>query len=924
MTVVTTNPCISDDALAAWADGRLSGDQVEAMAGHLAGCATCRMVLSEVARTAESRPQAGALGRYVLQEKVGAGGMGTVYAAWDPKVGRKVAIKILHEAQRDVTERAQRFIHEREILAGLEHPNIGRLLDAGETAEGRPYFVMEFVDGQPIDLFCDSRRLTARQRLELMLPVFAAVTHAHQHLVVHRDLKPGNILVTGVGVTKLVDFGIARLLEGDAGLTATGATPMTPAFASPEQVRREPVATTSDVYSLGVVLFELVTGVGPYAVAPGDLDALLQAIRVGDLPRCSLAVPRASDAAVASRAPSRERLRRELEGDLDAIVSMALRREPKDRYASVQALEDDVRAWLDGRATFARKSNSLYRAVKWIRRHKTSVAALVGAFVALAVGLVTTLWQAQNAARQRDVAQHRFAQVRSLAHAVLFDYHDGIAQLPGSTPMRERLVQDALTYLDSLAADGQEDLSLRSELAQAYLKVGDVQGDPYGASLGDTTRARASYLKGRQIAQSVLEAAPADVAARKVEAASHEKVAALLEVTGDLRSALAEYEQARASDDALATQRPEDLDQRFAVSRDDLSIGQVLIQLGELDAAAARLEKSLAARVALLPLRTDPTTRRGVAVVNLSLGDVRKEQGRVKEAIAHTVEAERLSAALLAEQPDSPDLRRVTGTAWSRLVILYLLDGQRPRALDMAQRPLAQARKDLALDVHNSVARRDLVVALSGLASAQEAADLNDLAAATHREALQVQRALRDEDPANVQARRDLCQLLTAASFTDIARKDWKAAETGFRTLLAEATALLPLDPENLTVLEVVNDAHNGLAYALAGRLAFDEAVAENQLALKGMDALLAKNPSLGRLRNRRALWVASESEFLLGRAIARPGKQAWGVARQALQRALDGFDALEKEGALVGSVDHARQQARDGLARCLKELGGQ
>ncbi len=853
------------------------------------------------------------LGRYQLQGPVGAGGMGTVYAAWDPVVGRKVAVKVLHEVQR--------FQQEREILAGLEHPHIARLLDAGETSQGRPWFAMEFVDGQPLDQFCDARRLTTRQRLELMRPVFAAVTSAHQHLVVHRDLKPGNILVTADGVPKLVDFGIARLLEDSAPHTVTGFAPMTPAYASPEQVRREPVATSSDVYSLGVVLHELLTGVGPYDVAPGNVEALLQAVSAGELQPCSVVLARSSEDAVACRAASRERLRRELEGDLDAVVSMALRREPKDRYPSVQALEDDVVAFLEGRPTRARQGNGLYRAVKWVRRHRVGVAALVATFAALLVGLGATLWQARRAAHERDLAQRHFEQVRALAHAALFDYHDGVAELPGSTALRERMVQDALAYLDSLSADARDDVSLRDELAQAYLKVGDVQGDPFGASLGDTTHALASYLKGREIARAVLVEKPDDFAARKVIAASHDKVGAILEVTGDLRSASTEYERARAADEALATLRPDDLEQRFAVSRDDLSQGQVLLQLGDLDAAAARLEQSLVARLALVPLRPDIPTRRGVAVVLLSLGDVRKEQGRVKDALTHSEEAERILAGLLLEKPDDPTLRRTVATVWSRLLVLYLLDGQRPRALDMAQRPLTQARKDLALDAQNSVARRDLVVALSGLARAQSSADLPDLSAATQQEALTVQRALRDEDPSNLQSRRDLCQLLTAAAYTELDRQDWMAAERGFHALFDEVTALQPLDPENLTVLEARCDAHHGLASALGGLQRLDEAVTENRSGLAELEAMLVSHPDLGRLRNRRALFLSLEGELRFEQAVAKPTRAHWQVAQDAQRGALEAFAALEKEEALAGSLATVRAETLTRAARCTQEL---
>jgi non-specific serine/threonine protein kinase/serine/threonine-protein kinase len=908
---MSTSPCISDDELAAWTEGSVSGDRISQLNAHVATCETCRVVLSEVTRTSGERASVATLGRYELQEKVGVGGMGTVYAAWDPKLGRKVAIKILHEVQRDAAHRAQRFLLERQILAGLEHPHIGHLLDAGETPEGRPYFVMEFVDGQPLDAYCDAHRLAPRARLELLLPVFAAVSHAHQHLVVHRDLKPGNILVTKDGQPKLVDFGIARLLEADAGLTATGMVPMTPAYASPEQVRREGVATTSDVYSLGVVVHELLTGVGPYAVASNDVEALLRAVTTQEATLPSAAVARTSDEAVARRAPSRERLRSELAGDVDAIVAMALRKEPKDRYASVQALADDVRAVLEGLPTAARKGNASYRALKFVRRHKTSVAALVAAFVALVAGLVTTIWQAQHAAQQRDLAQQRFLQVRALAHSVLFDYHDGIAALPGSTPLRERLVKDALGYLDSLAAEARDDVPLQRELAQGYLKVGDVQGDPFDASLGDVTAAKASYLKAYAIAASL----PADLDARKVVSRSHEKLGAILEVSGDLRGALAEYETARDLDAKLCAEAPGDLDQQALLGRDELSIGQVLVPLGQLDRAAEALARALELRQAVARARPEMGTRRGLGAVLVSLASLRRDQGDVPGALVYARQAEALLTDLVRDYPDAPAARRALQTA-SQATTTLLLGVDPAGAIESSHKVLALTRQELAADPENAVAQRDLVIALSGLADALVDTDQPREAAKVSQEALDLEKQLQANDPANLQNLRDTGHLLETAGNAEGDAGNFAAARAHFEALLEVGRTMVAQDPNNNSGQEGLYSGWYGLGNVALKQARPAEAAEDYQRALEALTPLLATGG--GRLRNRQALLFASRSTALVDLAQGRRGElELWRQARASAQQALDLVDTLEREQAILHSVNAARPELVALVARC-------
>ena len=302
---------------------------------------------------------------YELIREIGRGGMGTVYLAerTDGTFHKKVAIKIVR-AEKNNSEILERFRREREILASLDHPNIARLLDGGSTEEGLPYFVMEFVDGQPIHRWCDERKLNVGQRLELFRNVCAAVQYAHQHLVVHRDLKPGNILVTADGTVKLLDFGIAKLLDtaptGELPATITMMRLMTPEYASPEQVKGKAITTLTDVYSLGMVLYELLTGHRPYRLLSAAMHEVARMISEEEPTRPSDVVstteagqegergkqPITPKAVSEVREGDPNRLRKRLQGDLDSILLTTLRKEPARRYSSVEAFSDDLRRHL--------------------------------------------------------------------------------------------------------------------------------------------------------------------------------------------------------------------------------------------------------------------------------------------------------------------------------------------------------------------------------------------------------------------------------------------------------------------------------------------------------------------------------------------------------------------------------------------------
>jgi len=462
------------DRRAAWVRGAAAGD------AELAG-----EVLSLLAHHREedgfleSEPPTFAddrqVGAYRLLGEVGSGGMGVVWEAErsDDLFTKRVAIKFVKRGM-DSEEVLRRFRRERQILAQLEHPNIARLLDAGVAADGRPWFAMEFVEGEPLTLYCRTRNLPERTRLALFREVCQAVHFAHRNLVVHRDLKPSNILVTSEGAVKLLDFGVARLLEGGAGegdeVTRVGTRPMTPAYASPEQSQGQPVTTASDIYTLGVVLHELLTG-----TRPGEPRVPISPEDPGGSPPLS--------------------------AELAAIVGMAVRPEPERRYASVAELDDDVARYLAGFPVRARPDTAAYRFGSFVRRNRMGVAgaALVG--MALVAGGSVAAWQARVAVQERARAEARAAELRQLSTGLLFEVHDAISTLPGATATRELVVRLAFDHLARLAGEDAGDPALERDVARGYLRLASVLANPVGAGLGDREGARAALEQAVEIAE---------------------------------------------------------------------------------------------------------------------------------------------------------------------------------------------------------------------------------------------------------------------------------------------------------------------------------------------------------------------------------------------------------------------------------------
>jgi len=429
------------------------------------------------------------LANYRLLKELGSGGMGTVYLAErdDREFEQRVAIKVIqHRLQSEEVVRL--FRRERQILATLNHPSIARLVDGGVTTEGKPFFVMEYVDGIPIDAYCRSHKLSMRDRLKLFLPVCDAVQFAHQNLVVHRDLKPSNILVTANGVPKLIDFGVAQLLHEQPADMHTLAR-LTPRYASPEHARGEASGTATDIYSLGVLLFELLTESLPLARAsPADFLRALEE-----------EVPVRPSALVVDRSQ-----RREVSGDLDNIVLHALEKLPARRYSSVENFGADIRRHLKGFPVLARPASWSYSSGKYIRRHRTLAGAAAVLLVIGSLSIGAVLRSRNVAEHQRALAQLRFEQGRELARFYILEVDRLLEKLPGSTPARALITGHTLAYLDRLVPGAAGDIPLQRELATAYERVAMSQGMPIFANMGNHSGALANVEKGIRVREQIL------------------------------------------------------------------------------------------------------------------------------------------------------------------------------------------------------------------------------------------------------------------------------------------------------------------------------------------------------------------------------------------------------------------------------------
>ena len=643
-------------------------------------------------------------GPYRAVRSLGFGGMGAVYLAMrdDDQFRRRVAVKVVRPELMD-EQMLRRFQNERQTLAVLDHPNIVRLLDGG-TENGVPYFVMDHVEGQPIDQYCESHKLSVAERLQLFRAVCGAVHYAHQNLVVHRDLKPGNILVTPEGVPKLLDFGIAKMLRPEyssqlSGYTRTAMQPLTPEYASPEQLLGQPVTTASDIYSLGVLLFRLLTGQHPFQDQSRSVADLVHAICETEPEKPSTLVLHEA----ASRATPRNRprtLSRRLRGDLDRIVLMAVRKEPQRRYASAEHLSEDLRRHLEGKPVLARKATWTYRLSKFALRHKPGAAAAVVAVVLLTASAAMTL-------EQKHRAERRFTELRQFANFAVNDLDEAFRG--GLTPGRKKLVEQALGYLDGLGREAGGDEKLMAEVMAGYLKMGDILGNPFVPSLGRAAEAEASYRKALGIARTLARSHPADPAAIRPLALALVKLADVLALAGERLKAIEAYREAGAAYQRLLDKDRANPDIMRELMNVDVKIGSTQDQL--CDSVGARDAFRDALRIGEAWLAIDLKARPAVAFAKervaffaVMSGETEGVEPPIREALQYYQQA-------AGEKPSLRALRNIAKTH-KTLAEVEKRTGRPAEALASARTSLAMTEKLLADDPQNKQYQIDLHQAL--------------------------------------------------------------------------------------------------------------------------------------------------------------------------------------------------------------------
>ncbi len=839
-------------------DSLLRGD-VERLLHHESEVSSHFLNQTELAETAvallpaDENPWIGRrVGAYEIEEQIGAGGMGEVYRAFraDDQYRKQVALKLIRAGQ-DSGSVIARFKNERQILAGLEHPNIARLLDGGTTDEGLPYLVMELIEGQAIGEFCEARKLSISDRLGLFLQVCAAVQYAHQRLIIHRDIKPGNILVTGDGVPKLLDFGIAKILDLPGGLgqmdsTLTMFRVLTPQYASPEQVKGETITTASDVYSLGVVLYELLTGRGPYSRTSSTADEVARAV-------CESEALRPSTAVRAGRSPSfiisPEKLAKQLRGDLDNIVLMALRKEPQRRYASVEQFAEDIRRHLLNVPVIARKDTARYRASKFLMRHKAGVTAAAVIAVVLIAGIVITL-------REARIAKRRFDDVRSLANSLIFDVHDSIKDLPGSTPARKIIVDRALQYLNVLAQESAGDVQLQRELATAYEKVGAVQGDYLEHNLGDSQGTLISYQKALELRKRITGAS-SDWKDRVAMAQGYRLVAHQLWANGDPKGAremieraiaiseglnsampnnwkvlyevsfdretsarigfpgdaaakqkiLADYRRALAVDEAMLKITPDDIGTLHGYSTDLSGIGNML-EGTDPEEALKNYQRGLAIDQRLTQLSPDLRYRRSVAIGYGSIASVYDDSGDVVHAVENNTKDLEIYQELVREDPKNALLQQGLAIAYMNTGTSCARAGKIARGLEYSSRSLEIMRPLLASAPETSFRQYVFAAMLVGRGTILTRANQPEAAARELEHARSIYEKLAKAG---------------ANSVVNVAGSDVKLGEAAmkagheqtaadyFRQALTIAEPLISTDPPDLDALYAVADAYSGL-----------------------------------------------------------------------------------------------------------------
>ncbi len=637
-------------------------------------------------------------GNYKIIREIGAGGMGAVFLAdrADGEFHQKVALKIVRQTVLD-DETERHFRREREILASLNHPNIAQLHDGGVSDAGEAFLAMEYVEGETLLEFADTQNLSIEERLRLFLKICAAVSYAHRNLTIHRDLKPSNILVTKNGEPKLLDFGLAKILDEnllDQNQTATIFRAFTPAYASPEQILGKKVTTASDVFSLGVVFYELLTGAKPFHFEGKSLEEIVQTVTNSE--------PTAPSANPKSQIPNPKSLK----GDLDNIALKALKKEPERRYKSVEEFSGDIERHLEGLPVLARPATFFYRVSKFFQRNKIAVSASAIVILSIITGLIFTLWQANETRKERDRAEKRFNDVRKLSNSLLFEIAPRIERLQGSTKAREILVLRALEYLDSLANESQTDAALQSELASAYEKIGDLQGNIAKPNLSDFAGAIKSYEKAGAIRRNL----PKMPGNQTLLAENFRALANIRFVQNDIKGSLQNSEEALKIYETLLAENPSSFQLQTSFIETRLDYSQTYSNNNQYEIAIPLLRQALEE---IEKLEQNNVLTQKLSAKCLSyLGNALSWDNQQTEAEIEMAKAVAISEKLSAEFPNDTNIRQTVWRVYSLASSIHesIKDDI---SLQFAEKALNIAKKAVESDSADTQAKQNLARSFS-------------------------------------------------------------------------------------------------------------------------------------------------------------------------------------------------------------------
>lgn len=672
---------------------------------------------------------------YLILEKIGSGGMGAVYLAErvNSDFKQKVALKIIKRGM-DSEAILKRFATERRILSTLRHPNIAQLIDGGISTEGLPFFVMEYVEGLPLNQYCRERQLSLEERLGVFRQICSAVENAHQNLVIHRDLKPTNVIVTSDGNAKLLDFGIAKVLSDDGfenTNTATRAKVFTPEYASPEQILGKTVTTATDVYSLGVILYELLAEHRPYETKGRSFDEIVKSVCETEPVRPSAWISdlgfRTSDSKVTvsgdqKTAHDESKTNPQsaiinpkiLKGDLDNIILKALRKEPAERYGSVQQFSDDVLRFLQGLPVLARPQTLNYRFGKYVKRHRAGVVAAALVLFSLIGGISVATWQAVVARRERAKSERRFNDVRKLTNSFLFEFHDAIENLPGSTPARKLVIDRALPFLDNLALESGDDDSLQSELAESYYNLGMIQGHPSFPNIGDVAGAIGSFRKSITIGEVLVRHEPTNPDFRLNLAKYYDMLGDMFGVASyDTPAATENYQTGLRLREEVRKEYPADPKVLNGLMISYERVGSIKAKTGELNAAIKYYQDTLAMAEQFQALEPANNRRqRNIFLGYYAIGKALHANGEYRKALEQYANGRTLVENVISVEPNNTDLKRMIGLFDDLSANAYLELGETELANVLSNSGLAVSEQLFAADPTNIQFYGDLTVSL--------------------------------------------------------------------------------------------------------------------------------------------------------------------------------------------------------------------